>query len=65
MLVAHIIILKKCEYVMYNLCTDNMQFRHASANYTSEYWELLRILMVTYDFKLAITKEFWDVFMIY
>ncbi len=38
-----------------------MQFRHASAHYTSENWELRRILMITYDFKLAMTKEFWAI----
>ena len=42
-----------------------MQFRHASAHYTSENWELLSILMITYDFNLGMTKEFWAVFMIY
>jgi hypothetical protein len=54
MLVAHINILKKCEYI------QSMQswFRHASAHYISENWELLRILMITYDFNLAMTKEF-------
>ena len=42
-----------------------MQFRHASAHYISKNWELLSILMITYDFTLAMTKEFWAVFMIY
>ncbi len=42
-----------------------MQFRHVSAHYTSENWELLSILMITYDFNFAMTKEFWAVFMIY
>ena len=38
-----------------------MQFRHAFANYTSAIWDLLRILMTTYDFKQAMTKESWAV----
>ena len=32
-----------------------MQFRHANANYTSAVWDLLMILMTTYDFKQAMT----------
>ncbi len=40
-----------------------MQFSHASAHYTSKNWELHRILMITYDFNLAMTKEFWAVFL--
>ena len=38
-----------------------MQFSHAFANYTSAVWDLLRILMTTYDFKQAMTKESWAV----
>ena len=52
MLEAHTIQLKIWEYIQL------MQFMHASAHYTSENWELLRIPMITYDFKLAMTKEF-------
>ncbi len=44
-----------------------MKFRHASARYISKNWELLSILMITYDFiqVLTMTKELWAVFMIY
>ena len=42
-----------------------MQFRHASAHYISKKWELLSILMITYDFFSTMAKELWAVFMIY
>jgi hypothetical protein len=42
-----------------------MQCRHASAHYISKNWELLSILMITYDFIVTMTKELWAVFMIY
>ena len=42
-----------------------MQFRHAFANYTSAVWDLLRILMITYDFKQAMTWSPGLLFMIY
>jgi hypothetical protein len=38
-----------------------MQCRHAFANYTSAIWDLLRILMTTYDFKRAMTMGSWAV----
>ncbi len=39
-----------------------MKLRHANVNYPSENWELLRILMITYDFDCAMKKQSSAVF---